>query len=408
MNCCKLAWTTAAVLGALLALGPASAGAKELSDVKVDFVRTPSSDEDAAAGSLRLRLQERRAELQLRFKRLTPDAWYALVIEDEDQICLQAGGNGSVNLRMVQTADIPDPNFFDPRGADLFLERDDAADCMSDPSTRMEVLCASLDPGNGNGNGCKGPRMKVQEQTELEPTAAAEGGSAELRFRVLPQGKRRFGVRLKHVPPIEDYYYLYVGGEGSAREEMISVNSAGVGRLDFTEKPPKGNGGGKGRNQKVLFGEDFEPYDEDVEICAVMDNGAESVTCDHNDAMQQVFYGSLFAQIPGLNVCEEIDEAVADLADPTGADTPSGTATFGVDGDCDRRLEVEVMDLADGTYTVLLSGTAIDTIEVSGGEGRLRVDAELLPDPDPVGEDVLVQNSENPPATVLSGTLNVP
>ena len=58
------------------------------------------------------------------------------------------------------------------------------------------------------------------------------------------------------------------------------------------------------------------------------------------------------------------------------------------------------MLLSDGTETE----TPIGTIEVSGGEGELRVDAELLPDPDPVGEEVLV-NDPNGVTTVLRGTL---
>jgi hypothetical protein len=415
----RLGWTTCAFMGALLALAPASAEAKERSDVKVDFVNIASqSDEDAdGAGSLRLRLQERRAQLQLRFKRLTPNAWYAVVIDAADETCVQAGGNGSVNLRLVQTAESPDPEFFDPRGEDVFVLRDDAQDCGSEPESRTEVLCASLDPEKGKRNECKGPRMKVQEQTALEPTDAADGGSAELRFRLLPNGKRRFSVRIKHVPPGD--YDVYVGDEGEPRQELITTNSGGAGRLDFTDNPPKGGGGGRGRNQKVPFDETpdeaFDPYDQDVEICSADVSSAEPIECSYDAATERVFYGPLFAQIPGVNVCEPMTEAEADLTDPEGAETPTGSASLSVDEDCEREFEVLVLEgLPEDTYPVFLDDGAemeIGPIEVSAdGTGELRFssdpeESELLLDVDPIGKDVLVKNPNG--ITVLSGTVSV-
>jgi hypothetical protein len=396
-------------MGALLTLAPASAEAKERSDFKVNFVNVASqSDEDAdGAGSLRLRLQERRALLQLRFKRLTPNAWYAVVIDAADQTCVQAGGNGSVNLRLVQTAENPDPEFFDPRGEDVFVLRDEAQDCGSEPESRIEVLCASLDPEKGNGNECKGRRIKVQEQTALEPTEAADGGSAELRFRLLPNGKRRFSVRIKHVPTGE--YDLYVGNEHNP-DWVISANSGGVGRLDFTERPPKG--GGKGR---VLFDDNLDPYDEYVEICSDdVNNGANPVGClGDEEATQRVFYGPLFAQIPGVNVCEPMPEAEADLTDPGGADTPSGSASLSVDEDCEREFEVRVLEgLAGDTYPVFLDdGTEMEIGQIAvsaAGTGELLFssdpeESELPLDFDPIGKDVLVKDPNG--ITVLSGTV---
>ncbi len=378
----------AAGFGIALGLGPAPAKALELSDLKIELENL-GVDPDAS-GSLRLRLQEGQARFQIRLAGLDPSSDYGLVANGIERATLTTDGSGQLNVTLTQPSGDPSSELdFDPRGK--LVAVNDGTD---------DVLAVEFSTAAATN------RPKVYERTEIEPTADAQGGTAELSHKLLPNGKQRFSVRVKHVP-VGDYD-VCVGG---VYRETLSTNAGGVGRVDFSSNPPKGQGSGNGVAKKVLI--TFDPYGDEVEIWSASETNPAS-PCDPSadPSILLLFSGPLLAQIPGINVCTPSPVSEVDLTGASG----SGHATLEIEEDCRRSFEVTVDGLAAiTTYDVdvdpsdgTVEGEGVIVTDGTGtGEVTFSSDPEAgqeLLDFDPSGE--LVQVRPTTTSTVaLSGTL---
>jgi len=323
----------------LFALLVASPGlAKEESKIKAAFENTGA--EPDAKGSLRLKLDDEEASLDVKLDKLSSDAGYRLLADGVEKADFDTNGSGKAKLEFIYPHEDGDDEReldFDPRTKEITVQDGD--------TVVLRVDLQNLDS----------PKQNLKDRTELDPEENVDG-DAEARFDVRPNGREELRIKLKGVE--EGSYRIVVDDEDRG---TIETNSGGGGKFSFLKKqnnkPVKEKAGknGKGHNKRSSL--DFDPYTAFIEIF----HDPES------EESSRAFYGYMLAQLPGLTVC---DEEMIDFG-PEDAGDGSLSASFDLDERCEREWSVMLEGLADGDFDLYVGENGPYTIQVGAGSGEI-------------------------------------
>ena len=269
-------------------------------------------------------------------------------------IAVGAGGEGEIEF---DTNPEPGkvPLDFDPRGATVDVARG--------PDVFFTGPAEAQAPGV---NVC------AFSESEVFVPAAGAGGRAKARIRTRDDCDRDFRVEIEDVPV--GGYELFVGGVLRGTIDVAFDPSTGEneGQIEFDTDPDD-------PGDRLL---DFDPVGQTVEI---VQGGT-------------VFFSSVFDPAdPGAQTCTPVEDTVL-LAGTAAAPVASGEARHRVRDDCDRDYRVQVEDLPEGTYDLVVGGVVRAQIPVAfdPAEGQNRGEVEFdtadpgkLPlDFDPTGQTV--------------------
>jgi hypothetical protein len=352
---------------ALIAL-PFSAGAKEESKIQIRLTDLSGNGNGngngrgggAVRADIRTHLQGTKVILKLRARGLHADTEYVLLSKDDEGTTDSAeltrftsGSNGSANVtqNLSKTDDPEAPA--DPRGK--FLVIADAAD------ESIEILGGWLygEPQND------GPKTKIKEVTDLAPDGdAAPSGNVAARYDMRPNGHGKLSISMRRVPA-EDYEVLVDG----VLAATLTPNPAGNAKADFRTKPFRGNGSGKVKPHHKKQQLDFDPRRKDILI--QLTDGT------------PMFYGPMLAQIDGLNACSPSSSDTP----LTATDTDSGVAALETEENCETAFDVEIADVAVGSYDLYVKDVFVATFTTEDdGSGTVSGFVRFDPTPDE-GED---------------------
>lgn len=207
--------------------------------------------------------------------------------------------------------------------------------------------------------------------TPLVGAPAAGAGSGDTKLRIRDDCRRDFSVEIEDVPV--GGYELFVGGVSRGTIQVSDVGGQNKGELEFTSQP--------GELDELFL--DFEPVGATVEV----KQGA-------------TLFFSLTQGGPGTGggggSCDgaplEIDLPLLSTGEVSGA---QGDVRFRLRDDCRADFKVEIEDVADGGYELLVGGVSRGTIAVVAGNGELEFSdpvepGKLLLEFDPRGELVEV------------------
>ncbi|MBW2315946.1 MAG: hypothetical protein JRH10_17385 [Deltaproteobacteria bacterium] len=201
--------------------------------------------------------------------------------------------------------------------------------------------------------------IRVEEKTILSKAAPSILGNAKARFRVDPDGRRRFEIEIQGAAA--GTYSVFVDGLPNGTFDA----PAGLGQIEYD-------------TDLTEVGKRFLDFDPRVAAIDLVMNGA------------VVFSGPGEAQIPGMNVCTFSEDEVCLPETPAGA---GGKAKVRVRAreDCDQdvRIQVEVPTGCD--YDVIVDGVIRGTIATAFdlSEGLFKGEIEFDTDPDEPGEVLL-------------------
>jgi len=323
---------------ALSLLVAAPALAKEESKIKAAFENT--GVEPDAKGSLRLKLDDEKASLDVKLDKLAEDAGYRMLADGVEKASFDTDGSGKAKLEFITPHDDGDgeiPLDFDPRTKEITIQDGD--------TVVLRVDLQNLDS----------PKQNLKDRTDLEPEPGVEG-DAQARFDVRPNGRKELRIKLKGVD--EGSYLIVVNDE---ERGSIETNSGGGGKFSFLErqngKPVKEKTGkdGKGHNKRTAL--DFDPYTAFIEIFLDPDGEEPSLA----------FSGAMLAQLPGLTAC---DPVAIDLG-PEEAGGGSLSASFSLDERCERAWSVSLEEVVDGTLDLYVGASGPFPIEIDGGAGEI-------------------------------------
>lgn len=386
---------------ALIAL-PFAAGAKEESKIQIRLMDVNGNGDGngnglgggAVRADVRTHLQGTKVILQLRARGLDADTEYVLLCKDTEDATDSAeltrftsGSNGSANVtqNLAKAGDVNAPA--DPRGK--FLVIANGAD------VEMEIVGGWLygEPQND------GPMTKIKEVTELAPDAdASPSGSVAARYDMRPNGHGKLSISMQRVP-VDDYEILVDG----ARVATLTPNPAGNAKADFQTRPIRGQGSGKVKPHRKTQSLSFDPRGKEILVRLLADE-------------TPMFSGPMLAQIEHLNTCSP-----ASTDSPLTGDTGSGVAALELEDGCETAFDVEIADVAAGSYDLYVDGARVATFDAADdGLGAVTGFVRFDPTPDAgeaellldfaVGSGSLVEvfNSGADPNVdlpVLSGTL---
>lgn len=330
---------TLALAASLLCAG--AAFAKDGSKLQVPLTRV-GSDADIT-GSMRFQgsSKGKRFEVSVSGAAVNTDA--TLRVGGVDRLTLRTTGGGGVKFSFRSPANGGSvPLSFDPRGEVVEVWQNGAAQ-----------LSNTLASGSSGGGG------SVSEQGSLTNTGAIPGASGHVSIRE-KKGEIDFSVEIEDVP--NGSYDLFVGGI----DRGTIVTSAGRGELEFS------NGDDPGKLPL-----DFDPYGALVEV----KQGATVI-------LTGSAIGGGGAGGGGGNVCTPV-ELRLDLENVGPDPDAKGDARHRVRSDCNRDFRVEVEDLPDGSYDLVVGGVDRGDIVVVETAGEHRGEIEYDTDPDEVGKVLL-------------------
>ena len=343
------------VVTALLLAGSGEARARESSRAKAHLTKT-GIDADAA-GDVDWSIGSGRSVLTIRTRGLDAGSYTVRVGGvPEGQLVSKGGRSATARFSSggrLGTAQVLD---FDPRGNAIELE-----------SERGGVLEVEV-----SGPGSEPAGTMVEERTSLARTAAAPAqGEAGAHFRLRKDGRTSFEVELNHVP--DGAYALFVDG---IERGTIQVK-LGRGKLEFDSADA---------GKLVL---DFDP------------RGA---TLDVAQGGVIFFSGPLLAQSPGVTICTPSDARLALL--PTAA-AAGGHAElrFRTRTDCETSFDVELEDVAAGSYDLFVNGAVVGVIVAAPDPltGRIKGEIEFSTDTDDAEELPLTFDPANASVEIRQG-----
>jgi hypothetical protein len=354
---------------------PFDASAKEESKIQIRLTDVNGNGDgngnglgrDAERANVRTHLQGTKVILQLRARGLDADTEYVLLCKDTEDATeavelahFTVGSNGSANLTQ-DLAKIDDPEApTDPRGK--FLVIAEAAD------VEMEVVGGWLYGECAPDAECDdGPMTKIKEVTELEPDPdASPSGSVAARYDMRPNGHGKLSISMRHVP-VDDYEILV----DDTLVATLTPNPAGNARADFRTRPIRGQGSGKIKPHRKKQQLNFDPRRKEILVRLAADESP-------------VFSGPMIAQIEGLNTCSPTS-----TDSPLTGDTGSGVAALEIEENCETAFDVEIADVAAGSYDLYVDGTLVATFDAADdGFGAVTGSVRFDPIPD-AGEDEL-------------------
>jgi hypothetical protein len=352
---------------ALFAL-PFTAGAKEESKIQIRLTDMNGNGNGNGNGrgrgalraDVRTHLQGTKVVLKLRARGLEADTEYVLLCRDDEGspdsaelTRFTAGSNGSANVtqNLSKTDDPEAPD--DPRGKFLVIA------AAADESTGILGGWLYGEPQND------GPKTKIKEVTDLAPDeVASPSGSVAARYDMRPNGRGKLSISMRRVPA-EDYEVLVDG----VLATTLTPNPAGNAKADFRTKPNRGNGSGKIKPHHKKQQLDFDPRRK--EILVQLTDGT------------PMFRGPMIAQIDGLNACSPSSSETP----LTATDTGSGVAALEIEENCETALDVEIADVAVGSYDLYVNDAFVATFNTEDdGTGTVWGFVRFDPTPDP-GED---------------------
>lgn len=356
------------ILALALITLPFTAGAKEESKIQIRLTDASGNGNGngnglgggAVRADVHTLLQGTKVVLKLRARGLDADTEYVLLCKNDEEatdaaeltrFTSQSNGSANVTQNLSKTDDPEAPA--DPRGK--FLVIADAAD------QSIEIVGGWLygEPQND------GRMTKIKEVTDLAADAdASPSGSIAARYDMRPNGHGKLSISMRRVPTGD--YEVLVDGVLAA---TLTPNPAGNAKADFQTKPIRGNGSGKIKphHKKQQLG--FDPRRK--EILVQLTDGT------------RMFYGPMLAQIDGLNACS-----------PSSSDTPltpsttgSGVAALEIEQNCETAFDVEIADVAAGSYDLYVNDVFVATFDAADdGSGTVTGFVRFDPTPD-AGED---------------------
>jgi hypothetical protein len=339
----------AIITGILTLLAVGAVEAKDVAKIKSPFEPVGSN---ASSGTFQLAVGNNRAQVFVKVAGLVTNADYQFLIGGVPEVTFNSGPKGAGRFKLTTTSS--DPNLLldlDPRGHMVAIN-DGATNVLA-----LEVA-GSNEPTN----------YSHTESATLERTTNALAGSATLAYR-LKRGLALFTVSLVGVVP--GNYEVYVSG---VLRGAGAIPAGGKGRLTFSND---GN-----TNHWPL---DFEPRGRVVDV---VNNGL------------TLFTGLFQADATNLTACAFSVVEAALLVNTNLTEDASGHVRFITETDCRRNFNVEVEDLAVGTYELWTGGVLRGLLDVQSGspnKGRLEFTTEvddsykLLLDFDPVGQLIEVK-----------------
>ena len=328
--------------------------AKEESKIKASFENTGA--EPDAKGSLRLKLNDEKASLDVKLDKLSSDSGYRLLADGVEKASFDTNGSGKAKLEFIYPHEDGDDEHeldFDPRTKEITIQDGD--------SVVLRVDLQNLESAKHN----------LKDRTELDPEPGVDG-SAQARFDARPNGREELRIKLKHVE--ESSYRIDISGEDRG---TIETTSNGGGKFSFLKKqngkPVNERSGkdGKGHNKRSSL--DFDPYTDFIEIFEERDGEEPSLA----------FSGYMLAQLFGLTVC---DPLVIDLG-PDDAGDGSLTSSFDLDERCEREWSVVLDELVDGDYDLVVGAYGPFTIVVDAGSGEIIFSTEPEEGEEPLSFD---------------------
>lgn len=228
---------------------------------------------------------------------------------------------------------------------------------------------------NVTGTGTPGAEPQSQLDELLASTGLDSDAKAEAKYEVDDRGRHKFSVEVEDVPA--GAYTLTIGGvvRGTINVRLIAATGKIEGELEFESKLEPGH--------KLL---NFDPRGQTIEV----------------SNSTGVFFSHLFGSgsaTGGPGTATPFDVVVALTS--SGADSnASAEAEYKRDVDGTLSFEVELEDLAVGSYDLLVGGVVRGAISVvatsKGTRGKLEFESELKPGRpllnfDVVGQEIVVQ-----------------
>jgi hypothetical protein len=356
-----------------LMLSPVAVQAANSSTVRSPLTNTGVDDD--AAGSVLSLLQTKRSSFTVELAGLTSGENYQLKVGDLVETAFVPDGHGRARLRFST----------DVRGNRLPLDFDPRNKTVAVLDANAAVVLQAVISADGEPAGAV-----VDERANL---AAAEGlrGAGTARYVADKNGRREFQVTVKNVAGAG--LHLFV--DGIDRGELATQR--GSGRISFRSPPHDGDPGLT-----------FDPRGALIEII----DGGGNVQLS----------GKLEARARGVNFATRSTRAGA--IPSTGID-PDGhaEAKLRTNADATRDFSVEIEDVPEGSYELLVGGTVrgsmVVTTRAEGGtQGEIEFSNELADNPhelpldfDPVGATLTIRQGATvyfegvfKPVTGLPGT----
>jgi hypothetical protein len=353
---------------ALIAL-PIAAGAKEESKIKIrlgDVTGNGNGNGNGLGGGavradVHTHLQGSKVILKLRARGLEAKTEYVLLCKDSEnavdsaelaRFTTRSSGSASVKQNLSKTDDPAAPA--DPRGKFLVIANG------ADPA--MEIVGGWLygQPEDDS------PKTKIKEVTDLAPDeTASPSGNVAARYDMRPNGRGKLSISMRRVPA-GDYEVLVDG----ALAATLTPNSGGNAKATFQTRPIRGNGSGKIKPHRKKQQLSFDPRRK--EIIVQLSDGT------------PMFSGPMLAQIEGLNTC-----SMSATESPLTGAIGSGVAVLELESGCETIFDVEVADVAAGTYDLYVDGALVASFDAADdGSGTVTGFARFDPTPD-AGENEL-------------------
>jgi hypothetical protein len=200
------------------------------------------------------------------------------------------------------------------------------------------------------------------EESEIFLAAAVLGGQAKARFRTKDDCDRDFRVEVEDVP--EGLYELWVAGVPRGAFDVVFDPAQGEneGEIEFDTDPDD-------PHEQLL---DFDPVGQLIEVRQA----------------GTVFFSSTFDPgDPGPQTCAL--EEIAELLNPTAVEPlASGEARVRRRDDCNEDFRVQIEDVAEATYDLVVGGVLRGSFAAAfdPSRGQVRGEIEFDTDPDDPGE----------------------
>ncbi len=310
---------------AMFGLSVPAASAADSSVIRMSLERT-GNDPDAS-GQYVSTLGLRSSMLSVRAAGLAAGQIYHLEIGGVERAAARASERGrcafSLTTRPRKGVDALD---FDPRG---------------EPVVITDGLVPVLQ-GVASGLG-EARDSQVDERTRL--TRLSGSGEADVRYRILRDGRRSFSVKLERVTGTN--WQLYVGGIWRGDIPVTGRQTTVV--YETAPLPP---------GRRLL---DFDPRGEVVDIA---------------QETNLVFSSRLQARATGINFATP--SLTQSFLPSTGAD-PDGTARarFRVEADARRKLSIELESVPAGNYELLVNNSSQGFISVASTAGGTKGELEF-------------------------------
>jgi hypothetical protein len=327
--------------GLLLALMlvPAALHAANSSTVRSPLTNTGVDDD--ASGSVLSILQTKRSSFTVELSGLAPSQSYQFKVGDLVETEFAPDNNGRARLRFAT----------DPRGNRLLLDFDPRNKTVAVLDENAAVVLQAVISGAGE------PAAAVVDERANLTAADAATGIGTARYVADKKGRREFQIAVRNVSGTGDHLFV----NGIDRGELLLRR--GSGRISLRSEAHEG--------ETAL---NFDPRGGLIEII--------------DEAGQVQLTGKLEARARGVNFATRSTRAGAIAS--TGVD-PDGhaEAKLRTNADATRDFSVEIEDVPEGTYELLVGGVVRGSIVVTARtDGGTQGEIEFTKSSDDSGDEL--------------------